>query len=139
MNSGRAGGLSFVGRQSSSIVLVFGGPVTADEVPSLCNRVCGLLSTTDAELVVCDVGAVVDPDVAAVDALARLQLAATRLGRRVCVRNASPEFRALLAFMGLAEVISLRAPLRLETRRQPEERKERVGVEEERELPDAIA
>jgi len=122
--------------EPSSIVLVFGGPVTREDVPGLCDNVCALLQASDAELILCDVGAVVDPDVAAVEALARLRVATRRLGRRMHVRNASPDFEALLAFMGLGDVLPLRADLRLEVVRQTEERKERLGVEEERELPD---
>jgi ABC-type transporter Mla MlaB component len=125
--------------EPSSVVLVFGGPITHDDVPGLCDRVCELLAANDAELIVCDVAAVLDPDVAAVDALARLCLAARRLGRRVRVRNASAEFEELLAFMGLRDVLPGRASLRLETSRQAEQREERLGLQEERELPDPIA
>jgi len=122
--------------ESSSIVLVFGGPVTRGDVPGLCDNVCALLRSSHAELILCDVGAVVDPDVAAVEALARLRVATRRLGRRMRVRNASEEFEALLAFMGLGDVLPARESLRLEVRRQPEQREERLCVEEERELPD---
>jgi anti-anti-sigma regulatory factor len=104
-------------------------------VPALCDNVCSLLGSSDAELVLCDVRAVVDPDVAAADALARLQLATRRLGRRMLVRNASADFTDLLVLMGLGEVLPL-GGLRLEVGRQPEEREERLGVEEERELAD---
>jgi anti-anti-sigma regulatory factor len=122
--------------EPSSIVLVFGGPVTREDVPGLSDNVCALLQASDAELIICDVAAVVDPDVAAVEALARLRVATRRLGRRMHVRNASPDFEALLAFMGLGDVLPVRADLRLEVVRQTEEREERLGVEEERELPD---
>jgi hypothetical protein len=104
-------------------------------VPALCDNVCSLLGSSDAELVLCDVRAVVDPDVAAADALARLQLATRRLGRRMLVRNASADFTNLLVLMGLGEVLPL-GGLRREVGRQPEEREERLGVEEERELAD---
>ena len=79
--------------------------------------------------IVCDVGTLA-PDVAAIDALARLQLAARRLGLEIRLRHASSELQCLLAFVGLSEV------LRLETGGQPEEREERLGAEEERELGD---
>ena len=105
-------------------------------MPALCDNVCSLLGSSDAELVLCDVRAVVDPDVAAADALARLQLATRRLGRRMLVRNASADFTDLLVLMGLGEVLPLGAGLRLEVGRQPEEREQRLGVEEERELAD---
>ena len=104
-------------------------------MPGLCDNVCSLLGSSDAELVLCDVRAVVDPDVAAADALARLQLATRRLGRRMLVRNASADFTDLLVLMGLGEVLPL-GGLRLEVGRQPEEREQRLGVEEERELAD---
>jgi hypothetical protein len=40
-----------------------------------------------------------------VDALARLQLGAKRHDCRIRLRNASPELRELVAFMGLANVL----------------------------------
>ena len=78
-------------------------------------------------MIICDVGAVV-PDVHAIDALARLQLAARRLGMEVQLRHASRELQELVAFAGLRDV------LRVEAGGQPEQREERAGVEEEREL-----
>jgi hypothetical protein len=77
--------------------------------------------------IICDVGAV-DPDVHAIDALARLQLAARRLGMEVRLRHASRELQELVAFAGLRDV------LRVEAGGQAEQGEERVGVEEEREL-----
>jgi len=72
-------------------------------------------------------------DLATVDALARLQLAARRLGFELRVCSASPELFELIDFAGLAGVLCV------EARRQPEEREQRLGVEEERELPDPPA
>jgi hypothetical protein len=57
-----------------------------------------------AQLVFCDVRNA-EADLATVDALARLQLAAKRLGCRLRLRNASAELIELVAFMGLAEVL----------------------------------
>jgi hypothetical protein len=79
--------------------------------------------------IVCDVGAL-PPDVEAVDALARLQLSARRLGLEVRLRHASSELQDLLVFAGLREV------LRVEPGGQAEQREQRVGVEEEGELDD---
>jgi hypothetical protein len=79
--------------------------------------------------IVCDVGAVA-PDAVAIDTLARLQLAARRLGLEIRLRHASSELRELLAFAGLRDV------LRVEAGGQAEEREQRLGVEEERELDD---
>jgi hypothetical protein len=67
-------------------------------------------------------------DVLTVDALARLQLSARRHGRRLRLRDASHDLQDLIDLVGLGEVLGI------EPRRQPEEREQRVGVEEEREL-----
>jgi anti-anti-sigma regulatory factor len=54
--------------------------------------------------IVCDVGALA-PDAAVVDALARLQLSARRLGYEICLRDASDDLQDLLDFIGLSEVL----------------------------------
>jgi ABC-type transporter Mla MlaB component len=66
--------------------------------------------------IVCDVGALVAPDAGTIDVLARLQLAAHRVGKEIRLRHASSELRELLAFTGLEDAL----PLELEG--QPEER-----------------
>jgi len=63
------------------------------------------------------------PDLAVVDALARLQLHAGRCGCRIGVRDASPELVALLRFAGLAMLLAH------EPGREAE-RLEQLGVEE---------
>ena len=87
-----------------TIAFAVRGPIARSDLPGLCTRVCALLETSRGEAVVCDVAAV-EPDAVTVDALARLQLAARRYGCRVRFRNASDELRALVAFMGLADVL----------------------------------
>jgi len=82
--------------------------------------------------IVCDVSAL-DPDALTIDALARLQLSSRRVGLEIRLRHASNELQELLAFVGLDEV------LRLEAGGQPEQREQRVGVEEERELDEPSA
>jgi hypothetical protein len=77
----------------------------------------------------CDVGAL-PADAVALDALARLQLAARRVGLELELCNASRELCCLITFTGLEEV------LRVEPGREAEEREKRLGVEEERELGD---
>jgi hypothetical protein len=54
---------------------------------------------------VCDVAGVA-ADAIGVDALARLLLAARRHHFRIEFRNASPDLRELIAFMGLEDVLS---------------------------------
>ena len=65
-----------------------------------------------------------------VDMLARLQLRVRRLGGELRITGAPPRLRELIALAGLEEALGL------EPGRQPEERKERLRVEEERELDD---
>ena len=70
------------------------------------------------------------PDATTVDALARLQLNARRLGQEVRLSHVSSELQELLDFVGLGEV------LRVEPGGQAKEWEQRVGIEEERELDD---
>ena len=72
-------------------------------------------------------------DLGTVDRLARLQLAARRSGVEVRLAHVPAELAELITFVGLAEALGL------EPRRQTEERKERLGVEEEGELGDPAA
>jgi hypothetical protein len=72
-------------------------------------------------------------DLGTVDALARLRLAARRSGLELRLGHVPDELRELITFVGLAEALGL------EPRRQAEEREERVGVQEERELDDPAA
>jgi hypothetical protein len=69
-------------------------------------------------------------NLATIDALARLQLAAHRAELALQLRDAPPELLELISFVGLDEV------LRVEAVGQAEEREERLRVEEEAELDD---
>jgi hypothetical protein len=69
-----------------------------------------------------------EPLLATVDALARLRLHARRLGLEVVIRSPSAELHELIDFLGLAEALGV------EPVGQPEEREQRLGVEEEGEL-----
>jgi ABC-type transporter Mla MlaB component len=93
--------------EASAFVLVISGPITPADVERLCNRLRALAEGNDAPLVICDVGAVGDPDAATVDALARLQLTARRLGRQIVLRHACDELRQLLFLVGLSDVVPL--------------------------------
>jgi ABC-type transporter Mla MlaB component len=99
-------------------------------VPELCERVRGCLERSDADEVLCDVRALVGTDAATVDALARLQLTARRLGRRIHLRHASSELRELLEFLGLGETVPCCAPLRVEPGGKTEEREQGRRVQE---------
>jgi ABC-type transporter Mla MlaB component len=80
------------------------GPISRDDLPGLCDRVCSLLEANRAEIALCDVRGIA-PDAVTVDALARLQLAARRHDCRVLLRNASAELLELVDFMGLSEIL----------------------------------
>jgi hypothetical protein len=90
------------------------------------------MATPARRTIVCDIGALSGhrPDVALVDALARLQLVLRRYSLEIVLRDAPAELVELIGFAGLADVLCV------EPRGQTEERKERRGVEEERELDD---
>jgi anti-anti-sigma regulatory factor len=87
------------------------------------------MAAGEPSTIVCDVAALA-PDIATIGALARLQLGARRCGFEVVLRGPSRELRDLLTLTGLERA------LRVEPGGQSEERKELLGVEEERELPD---
>ena len=78
-----------------SVSFAIWGPITRADLPGLCDRVCGLLGR---------------PGVT-VDALARLQLAASRRGCQVRLQNASDELCALVSFMGLQDVLPEDGPV----------------------------
>lgn len=89
--------------------LVLTGRITRADVPGLCAELEALLSRpTEAAVVDCDVGGVLRPDLALVEALARLGLVARRAGGiELRLRNVPGELRALLDLVGLADVVGL--------------------------------
>ena len=91
--------------EARAVTLAVRGPLARDELPGLVRRACVLLAHSDAPLIVCDVGGL-PADAVAVDALARLQLAARRQGRRIHLANASNELLDLVRLVGLSDVLS---------------------------------
>ncbi len=89
---------------SRSASLTIGGPLERADLPGLFDRTCALLAANDVDVLRCEVAAVA-PDAVALDALARLALAARRRGCRVELCGASEELRALVKFAGLADVL----------------------------------
>jgi hypothetical protein len=88
-----------------TVVLVVRGSIGPDQIPQLCVQALDLLDRSGADVVVCDVGGVVDSDVGTIDALARLALTLRRLGRRVQLRDPCPGLRALVMLTGLDDVL----------------------------------
>jgi ABC-type transporter Mla MlaB component len=87
-----------------TIAFAVRGPIERSDLPGLCARVRALLVGTAPSLAFCDVSDV-PADAVTVDALARLQLAARRSDCTVRLRNASPQLRRLVEFMGLEDVL----------------------------------
>ena len=107
MNIGPSNGLTYVKSppRGSPIVVVLGPSITRAEIPRLCERAHTRLRTSDAGVVICDAHALTDPDAVAIDALARLQLTAKRVGRELWLRHACSELQELISLAGLSEVL----------------------------------
>lgn len=122
-------------RPPPAVVYLSGGIEPAD-LPGLCERAEALLERCGPGSVVCDVGELDAPDAVTLDALARIQLAARRLGRRVRFRNACGDLEALLVLTGLGEVLPCGARSGVQPGRQVEQREHALGVQEERDPGD---
>lgn len=118
-----------------TIEVVIDRPLSQGAIARLCDRIRALLEGCDADELICDVSALVDPDAVMVDAIARLHLTARRLGRKVRFHNACGELRDLLALVGLSDVVNCEES-GLEPGGQAEQREQGLGVEEEAEPPD---
>jgi len=84
--------------------LTIRGPLRRSDLPGLFARTCSLLAAGPVVLLRCEVAGV-PADAVAVDALARLALAARRHGCATLLCGASEELLALVALIGLAEVL----------------------------------
>ncbi|MER5301661.1 MULTISPECIES: STAS domain-containing protein [Streptomyces] len=104
-------------------LVVVAGPVRQDDIPRLCADLRAAALASGADEVICDVGAVTTADLATVEAVARLRLAARRSGTGLRLRGPAPALWALLRLVGLAELC-------VEVERDAEEREPPLGVEE---------
>jgi ABC-type transporter Mla MlaB component len=91
--------------EPGAIVLAIGGAIIDSDVPILCRHVDGLLLSSRAQLLVCDVAGLVHEDAVTVDALARVQVTARRSGRHVRLRGPSERLLELLDLVGLCDVL----------------------------------
>ena len=87
-----------------AVSLRISAPLERAALPALFERTCALLEAKDAQILRCEVAGV-RADAVAVDALARLALAARRRGSGVSRCGASEELLAQIALLGLADVL----------------------------------
>jgi len=85
------------------------GPLRRPDLPGLFARVCAQMAAEQPRVVVCDVSQC-EPDLVALAALTRLQLAAGRRGCQVRLAGATGEMLALVAFLGLREALPAESP-----------------------------
>jgi hypothetical protein len=111
------------------IRLVVDGRIRRADVDALCASVRPLLDRRAAGRVAFDVAALTHPDGVAIDALARLQLAARRRDQSIGLRNACPRLQDLIVLAGLSDVLPLSDGSVFERLGQSEQR-EQLGVEE---------
>jgi anti-anti-sigma regulatory factor len=110
---------------SSAIRLAVAPAVTRADIPDLCADLADRLRGHGGHLVICDVAGVVRPDVVTVETLARLRLTARRHGARLVVTGAGAHLRDLIRLLGLDGALP-------QAGREPEQREQPGGVEEER-------
>ncbi|MET9493284.1 STAS domain-containing protein [Streptomyces sp. NPDC006552] len=110
--------------------MVVAGPIRPGDTPQLCDRVRAARQRAPAgdPTVICDVSGVTGTDFATVDALARMQLAARRVGGRLRLRDPSPALVRLLTLTGLAEALGCSGGQPLG---DPEEREPPLGEVQE--------
>ena len=89
-------------------VVALAGRIGPPEIAAVCRRVRELICDQGANAVVVDVSAVVEPDLAALDALARLHLMARRFGRDIKISHTCEQLEELVAFSGLGDVLCVK-------------------------------
>jgi ABC-type transporter Mla MlaB component len=121
--------------QPKTIVLVVDS-LEPDDIPGLIDHVGPGIVRGGTTIILCDLARLADADMATVDALARLALRARRMGCVVSLRDPSTELLELVGLAGLGEVLPCDPGSGVQMIGQPEERKEPLGVEEERDAGD---
>ena len=127
---------STAGGERRSVTFEIRGPLSDTVVEEVCARFASLLDRTESVVVACDVGELGPPDLAYVDALARMQLIARRRGRSIELHRACPTLRAVLDLVGLSAVLPCAPGSAVGVSRETEEGEQRGGVEEEVHLDD---
>ncbi|MGH8822973.1 MAG: STAS domain-containing protein [Jiangellaceae bacterium] len=130
MSSARARGLIHVDRSSRRTVrVVVRATLTPGDVRSLADQVVRQLGRGDVAEILVDVSGVRTPDVAHVDALARLHLGARRHGSHVRLVGPCPRLLELLALVGLDDLLPIDDRASGDLHREAEHREQPVDVE----------
>lgn len=117
-----------------------GGAIDGADILALCDRVRAELADGHPDVVVFDVGALTDPNLGTVDALARARLIAHRDGCELRLADASAELLELLELAGLAETVPCEDEgSALDAEGQSEGREEARGIQEKRDPADPAA
>ena len=88
------------------------GRIERADAARLGREVRSLLAEGDIAEIVCDLGALTNSDVAVVDALCRMRLAARRHGCQLRLRDASASLLELIFLVGLSDVVPVPPELR---------------------------
>ena len=112
-------------------VLRLPNTIAPGDIPSLCRDLRSLLLDGHPSMVLCDAAALTHPDVAAIDALARLQLTAYQLGREIALTGASSDLKELLSLAGLDRILPTRPASPLHPIGQAEQREVPGGIQKE--------
>ncbi len=126
-------------QEPQTLIVTIAGRIDRADAARFGEEVADRLYGRHTSLVVCDVGGLIEPDGAAVDAVCRIRLAARHAGSGLLLGNASPEILDLLDLLGLCGVLRAAPRSELEAKRQPEEREHPRGVEEEGDPADPTA
>lgn len=87
---------------TATITLAPSGCVSQAEISCWCEQLRKRVGENEAvRVVICDLTAVGQPDLATIDLLARLKLTAHRLGCEFSVRSPGEDLRSLLELSGL--------------------------------------
>lgn len=112
------------------------GPLARSDIPALCARLQAWVAASSGDAL-CEVSSF-EISVVSVEALARMQLAARRLGRRLNFRDVSSELEALVELLGLATLLGETDSVLAKPRGEPEQGKQPLSVEEEADAADPL-
>ncbi len=115
--------------ESDTAIVVVDGRLDPSDAPSVCGALQAGLSGPNVGSVICRGRGLVEPDLATVDLLARLRLAAHRSGCVMRVESPSLRLRELLVLAGLEDLLTPSGS-GVEAWRQAEQREQPFGVEE---------